>query len=93
MSTKLVTLPAELFDELAEPPVPPFAVVLFVLDEFPELVNMELPLFFTTEDPPVAVAEPPVDVLVELPPVTLEVDFEFALEFEVAFEFAEEFCV
>src|SRR5271170_6379422 len=63
--------PLPLAEELAEPPEPPCALLLFVLDEFPELVNVELPLFFTADDPPVLVAEPPVDVLVEFPPVAL----------------------
>jgi hypothetical protein len=49
------------------------AVEEFVFDEFPEFDSVELPLFFTADDPPVAVAEPPVAVLVEFPPVAFDV--------------------
>jgi hypothetical protein len=87
-------LPVLLFDaeEFAEPPAPPCALLLFVfvLDEFPELANVELPLFFTADEPPCAVEEPPVAVLVEFPPAALEVLFEFALEFEVELELLED---
>jgi hypothetical protein len=80
-------------EEFAEPPEPPCALLLFVLEEFPELANVEFPLFFTADAPPVAVDEPPVAVLFEFPPVALEVLFEFELELEVAPELLEEFTV
>jgi hypothetical protein len=80
-------------EEFADPPEPPWALLLFVLEEFPELVNVEFPLFFTADAPPVAVEEPPAAVLFEFPPVALEVLFEFELELEVAPELLEEFTV
>jgi hypothetical protein len=83
-------LPLELFD--AVPPEPPCAELLFVLDEFPEFVNVELPLFFTADDPPVLVAEPPVAILVELPPVAAEVLEELLLEFDVELDEADCVC-
>lgn len=56
------------------------------------MVTLPLLLLEAVDDPPVAVADPPVAVLVELPPVALEVLEELALEFEVELELLEEFC-
>lgn len=67
-------------------------VLLFasLADEFPELVNVELPLFFTADDTPVTVAEPPEAVLVEVPPVALDEELEFVEEVAVELEFEDE---
>jgi len=76
----------------ALPPAPPLAVLLFVLDEFPELVSVEFPLFLTADETPVTVAEPPEAVLVEVPPVAAEVLEELLLEFDVELDEADCVC-
>ena len=74
----------------ALPPAPPLAVLLFVLDEFPELVSVEFPLFFTADDTPVTVADPPEAVLVEFPPVAFDEELEFVEEVTIGLEVEDE---
>jgi hypothetical protein len=47
-------------------------LLVLVLEEFPEFVRLEFPLFFKTDDPPFAVAEPP-------EAVAAAEEFEFAV--------------